>query len=72
MAVHTATLNKCDLLLFPLKRKRQHGLGFEMFHLNKPRDFWNTVLGTEGTKVEMFGHNNTVYQHSGGGLMIWA
>ena len=28
---------------------------FVMFHLNKPQDFWNNVLWTDQTKVEMFG-----------------
>ena len=40
--------------------------------LNKPQDFWNNVLWTDETKVQMFGHNaqqhvwrkpNTAYQH---------
>ena len=62
-------------------------LRFAKLHLNKPQDFWNNVLWTDQTKVEMFGHNaqqhvwrklNTIYQHkhliptvTGGGLMIW-
>ena len=40
--------------------------------MNQPQDFWNNVLWTDETKVEMFGHNarrhlwrkpNTTYQH---------
>ena len=47
-------------------------LRFVKLHLNKPQDFWNNVLWTDQTKVEMFGHNaqqhvwrkpNTTYQH---------
>jgi len=32
-------------------------LKFVKLHLNKPQDFWNNVLWTDQTKVEMFGHN---------------
>ena len=47
-------------------------LRFVKLHLNKAQDFWNNVLWTEQSKVEMFGHNaqqhvwrkpNTAYQH---------
>jgi len=48
-------------------------LMFAKVHLNKPQDFWNNVLRTEQTKVEMVDHNaqqhvwrkltNTAYQH---------
>ena len=47
-------------------------LRFAKLHLNKAQDFWNNVLWTDQTKVEMFGHNaqqhvwiklNTAYQH---------
>jgi len=27
------------------------------FYLNQLHDFWSTVLWTDETKVEMFGHN---------------
>jgi len=32
-------------------------LWFARLYLNKPRDFWNKVLWTDETKLEMFGHN---------------
>ena len=47
-------------------------LRFVKLYLNKPQDFWNNVLWTDQTNVEMFGHNaqqhvwrkpNTAYQH---------
>ena len=46
-------------------------LRFAKLHLDTPRYFWNNVLWTDQTKVEMFGHAqqhiwrkpNTAYQH---------
>ena len=49
--------------------------------LNKPRDFWSSVLQTDDTSVEVFGlhiQNQTqqkpfspTVEHGGGGVMIW-
>lgn len=36
---------------------------FTQFHLNYPQDFWNNVLQTDETKVEMFGHNAQNHVH---------
>ena len=54
------------------KKNMAAQLRFAKLHLNKPQDFWNNVLWTDDTEVEMFGHNpqqhvwrkpNTVHQH---------
>ena len=39
------------------KKNMAAQLLFAKLHLNKPQDFWNNVLWTDQTKVEMFGHN---------------
>ena len=47
-------------------------LKFAKLHVDKPQDFWNNVLWTDETKVEISGHNaqqhiwrkpNTTYEH---------
>jgi len=43
--------------LLSLKRTWQHSLGLQSCIWTKPQDFWNNVLWTDQTKVEMFGHN---------------
>ena len=39
------------------KKNKAAWLMFAKMHLDKPQDFWNNVLWTDKTGVEMFGHN---------------
>ena len=59
-------------LIIEQKLRQNAETVFVKLHLNKPQDFWNNVLWTDQTKVELFGHNaqqhvwrkpNTAYQH---------
>src|SRR4029434_6471840 len=36
-------------------------LRYAKAHLNKPHSFWNKVLWTDETKIELFGHNKRRY-----------
>lgn len=48
-------------------------LKFLKLNLNKPQDFWNYVLWTDETKMEMFSHEAHLIStllHGGGGVMI--
>ena len=38
------------------KKNMAAQLRFAWLHLNKPQDFWNNVLWTDETKVEISGH----------------
>ena len=38
-------------------KRNFHLQRFAKLHLNKAQDFWNNVLWTDQTKVEMFAHN---------------
>jgi len=58
--------------LYSLKKNMAARLRFAKLHLNKPQDFWNNVIWSDETIVEMFGHDlqchiwwklNTAYQH---------
>ena len=38
-------------------RHKQSRLRYAKAHLDKPASFWNKVLWTDETKIELFGHN---------------
>ncbi|KAF7652691.1 hypothetical protein LDENG_00093650, partial [Lucifuga dentata] len=54
-------------------------------HLNKPKSFWENVLWSDKTKLELFGRSHKVYvsrkkkrkntvptvKHGAGSLMVW-
>ncbi|KAI4898095.1 hypothetical protein NFI96_001758 [Prochilodus magdalenae] len=40
---------------------KQSHLRYAKAHLDKPASFWNKVLWTDETKIELFGHNNGRY-----------
>lgn len=40
---------------------KQSRLRYAKAHLDKPASFWNKVLWTDETKIELFGHNNGCY-----------
>ena len=42
-------------------RHKQSRLRYAKAHLDKPASFWNEVLWTDETKVELFGHNKGRY-----------
>lgn len=42
-------------------RHKKARLRFAKLHLNKPGSFWNKVLWTDETKMELFGHNKRRY-----------
>ena len=42
-------------------RHKQARLRYAKLHLNKPGSFWNKVLWTDETKLELFGHNKRRY-----------
>ena len=39
------------------KKNKANRPRFAKLNLNKPQDFWNNVLWTDETEVEMFGYN---------------
>lgn len=43
--------------VFSLKKNIAARLRFMKLHLNKSEDFWNNVLWTDETKVQLFGCN---------------
>ncbi|KAF7642181.1 hypothetical protein LDENG_00262980, partial [Lucifuga dentata] len=64
------------------ERDKKAWLEFAKTHLNKPNSFWENVLWTDETKLELFGkgekneafkEKNTVpaVKHGGGSLMFW-
>lgn len=42
-------------------RHKQSRLRYANAHLDKPASFWNKVLWTDETKIELFGHNKGCY-----------
>lgn len=36
---------------------KQSRLSYSKAHLDKPASFWNKILWTDKTKIELFGHN---------------
>lgn len=41
--------------LFLSKKKTEHYFNSQKFYSNKPQTFWNSIVWTDETKVEMFG-----------------
>ncbi|KAK3557721.1 hypothetical protein QTP86_000322 [Hemibagrus guttatus] len=55
-------------------------LAFANAHLDKEDDFWSSVLWSDETKIELFGHSDVAFnhkntiptvKHGGGNLMSW-
>ncbi|KAG2465277.1 TCB1 transposase, partial [Polypterus senegalus] len=46
---------------FLLPQHKQSRLRYAQAHLDKPASFWNKVLWTDETKIELFGHNKWRY-----------
>ncbi|KAF7642649.1 hypothetical protein LDENG_00253840 [Lucifuga dentata] len=64
------------------KKNTKARLTFAKKHLDDPQDFWENILWTDETKVELFGRRktNTAFQkkniiptvkHGGGSVMAW-
>ena len=61
---------------------KQSRLRYAKAHLDKPESFWNKVLWTDETKIELFGHNHKRFasrkknllptvKFGGGSVMLW-